>query len=66
MKTTKEDVEEFIEQLEIEADACEEVGSNFSASAMRNEVDRLNSMLRNGIIPQDLSRVNNKYFNLIK
>jgi hypothetical protein len=33
--TTKEDVEKFISQLESEASACEDIGSNFSASFMR-------------------------------
>ena len=45
MKTTKEEVERFISQLEIEADACEEIGSSFSASNMRDEADRLKKLL---------------------
>ena len=52
-KTTKEDVEEFIYQLECEADACEEIGSNFSASNMRGEVKRLQELLGRGIIPEE-------------
>jgi hypothetical protein len=52
MKTTKEEVEKFISQLESEADACEDIGSNFSASSMREEAERLRKLLDRGIIPQ--------------
>ena len=48
----KEEVEQFISDLEDEAAACEEIGSNFSASEMRNEADRLQKLLDKGIIPQ--------------
>lgn len=51
-KTTKEEVEKFISQLQDEADACEDIGSNFSASNMRNEAERLQNLLDRGIIPQ--------------
>lgn len=51
-KTTKEEVERFISQLEDEADACAEIGSNFSASNMRAEAERLQKLLDKGIIPQ--------------
>jgi hypothetical protein len=52
MKTTREEVEKFIYQLEIEADDCEEIGSSFSSSEMREEADRLKKLLARGIIPQ--------------
>ncbi len=52
MKTTKKEVEKFIAQLESEADACEDIGSNFSASNMREEAERLQKLLDKGIIPQ--------------
>jgi predicted transcriptional regulator len=51
-KTTREDVENFIGLLEIEAVACEDIGSIFSASSMRNEAERLQKLLDKGIIPQ--------------
>jgi len=47
----KEEVEKFINQLELEADSCEEIGSNFLASSMRNEAKRLQKLLDKGIIP---------------
>lgn len=49
---TKEEVEQFISKLEMEAQACEEIGSNFSASEMREEAERLQKLLDKGIIPQ--------------
>ena len=52
------EVEQFIEQLEIEADACEEIGSNFSAFCMRDEADRLKGLLKKGIIPKNLDKIN--------
>lgn len=52
MEITKEEVEKFILQLEIEAEACEEIGSMFSATSMRNEAERLQELLDKGIIPQ--------------
>lgn len=57
-----EEVEQFIGQLEIEADACEEIGSNFSASSMRNEADRLKGLLKKGIIPNNIDEINQEYF----
>lgn len=55
MITTKEEVEKFIAQLEVEADACEDIGSNFSASNMREEAERLQKLLDRGIIPQNVN-----------
>ncbi len=49
---TREEVERFIDQLEMEADACEDIGSNFSAFSMRGEAKRLQRLLDRGIIPQ--------------
>ena len=48
-------VENFISQLEIEADACSEIGSNFSASSMKEEVDRLKGLLAKGIVPIEIN-----------
>jgi hypothetical protein len=53
---TTEEVERFIDQLEIEADACEDIGSNFSASNMRDEAKRLQILLDKGIIPQKTNK----------
>jgi hypothetical protein len=50
--TTRKEVENFIFQLENEADACEDIGSRFSASNMREEAERLRKLLNKGIIPQ--------------
>lgn len=45
MNISKEKLEELIDQLESEADACEEIGSNFAASEMRDEAERLRKLL---------------------
>lgn len=52
---TRQEVEKFISQLEMEADACEEIGSNFSASNMRSEAERLQKLLDKGIIPKEVN-----------
>ena len=51
-KTTKEEVERFINQLECEAAEMGDRGYNFSASNMLNEAERLQKLLKRGIIPQ--------------
>lgn len=51
-KTTLQEVEVFIQSLLDEARACEEIGSNFSASEYREEANRLQSLLDRWIIPQ--------------
>jgi hypothetical protein len=58
--TTKEEVKKFISQLEEEAMYCEEIGSNFSASAMLNEAERLQKLLDRGIVPQNVNTKNQR------
>ena len=53
--TDLQKVEKFISQLECEADACDEIGSSFSAASMREEADRLKDLLKKGIIPKDIN-----------
>lgn len=55
MKTTKAEVEYFIYSLLDEAEACEQIGSVFSATSMRSEAKRLQDLLDRGIIPQAIS-----------
>jgi len=48
----RKEVEQFISDLEVEIQACEENGFTFSASNMRDEVERLQKLLHKGIIPR--------------
>jgi len=54
MKTTREEVEEFIAELHMEADALDEIGSSYGASQYRKEAERLQKLLDRGIIPQQV------------
>lgn len=53
--TTRQEVEQFIARLQDEANACSEIGSNFSASQMYEEADRLQALLDKGIVPQAIN-----------
>lgn len=45
MKIEIDRIKQQIYELEIEADACDEIGSLFSASSYRDEIERLNKLI---------------------
>ncbi len=53
MKTREQlinEAKQFISDLEDEANACAEIGSNFSAEEMRDEAERIRELLSKGIV----------------